>query len=76
MIDRPPIQMICYNDSRGNPVELRVGYPFEFKGTQNITEIREVEDDSEVCFIPWAEVWAGERLVARFNQHKLEHIFY
>lgn len=66
---RPPIQMICYTDSHGNPFEFNVG-------RQGVTEIREVGEYGEYAMIPWVEVWRGDQLVARFSQHKLEHIFY
>lgn len=68
--ERPPIQMICYNDSAGNPFEFNVG-------RAGVTEIREVGEYGEYAMmIPWVEVWAGDKLLARFSQHKLEHIFY
>lgn len=69
MKTRPPVSMICYTSAEGNPHTFTVG-----KG--GITELREVEENGEYCTIPWIEVWHGERLLARFNQHKLEHIFY
>lgn len=67
-INRPPIQMICYTDSHGNPHTFTVGC--------DVTEIREVEECGEMAFIPWVEVWNGDRLIFRSNQHKLEHIVY
>lgn len=69
MRKRPPIQMICYISAEGNPHTFHAGLG-------GITEIREVQEYSEVCFIPWVEVMRGDQLVARFNQHKLEHILY
>jgi hypothetical protein len=74
--NRPPIRMICYIDSHGNPHEFNVGSRYEFKGTDVVTEIREVGEYGEYTMIPWVEVWSGINLIARFNQHKLEHIFY
>jgi hypothetical protein len=68
MKDRPPIRMICYIDAQGNPHTFTVG--------RGCTEIREVEENGEMAFIPWVEVWDGDKLLARFNQHKLEHIIY
>lgn len=68
MINRPPIQMICYTDAQGNPHTFTVGL--------DCAEIREVQENGEMAFIPWVEVWRGEKLVARFSQHKLEHIIY
>lgn len=69
MNDRPPIQKICYISAEGNPCVFMLG-------RNGITEMREVEENSEYCTIPWLEVWAADVLVARFNQHKLEHILY
>jgi len=69
MIARPPVQRICYISAEGNPHVF-------IAGRDGITELREVEEYSEYCAIPWLEVWAGDQLVARFNQHKLEHILY
>ena len=69
MAERPAIDMIAYTSVEGNPHSLVVGY-------NGITEIREVNESGEYSFIPWVEVWAGDRLHARFNQHKLDHIFY
>ena len=68
MIDRPPIHMISYITTEGNPCSFTVGC--------GCTEIREIEENGEYAFVPWVEVWNGERLLARFNQHKLEHIIY
>ena len=68
MIDRPPIHMISYITTEGNPCSFTVGC--------GCTEIREIEESGEYAFVPWVEVWNGERLLARFNQHKLEHIIY
>lgn len=69
MKDRPPVNSICYISAEGNPHQYIVG-----RG--GVTEIREVEESSEYSFVPWVEVWAGRNLLARFNQHKLEHILY
>ena len=68
MAIRPPVLMVCYNDAQGNPQTYTVGY--------GCTEIRETEEYAEFAAIPWVEIWDGERLLARFNQHKLEHILY
>ncbi len=68
MINRPPIHMICYMDSRGNPHEFTVGC--------GCTEIRELEESGEYSFVPWVEVWNGDKLLFRASQHKLEHIVY
>ena len=69
MAERPPITKICYTSAEGNPYVFIVG-------RDGITEIRETQECSEYCHIPWLEVWAGEALRARFNQHKVEHIIY
>jgi hypothetical protein len=63
------VRMVCYMDSQGNPHEFSIG-----RG--QVTEIRETEENGEYSTIPWLEVLSGDQLVARFNQHKLEHIFY
>lgn len=68
MANRPPIQQIEYIDEHGNPHTFTIGC--------GCTRILEVAENGEVCFIPWVEVWDGEKLLARFCQHKLEHIFY
>jgi hypothetical protein len=68
MINRPPIQRIVYTDANGNPHTFALG--------MTCTEIREVEENGEMAFIPWVEVWNEEKLVFRSNQHKLEHIIY
>ena len=68
MINRPPVQMICYTDAQGNPHTFTVGC--------GCTEIWETEENGEYAYVPWVEVWDGDRLLARFNQHKLEHIIY
>ena len=69
MKNRPPARSICFISPEGNPCEYIVG-----RG--GVTELREVEESGEYSRIPWVEVWASESLLARFNQHKLEHIFY
>ena len=69
MANRPPVRMICYTSVQGNPHEFSIG-------RNGVTVIRETEECAEYSTIPWLEVWEGETLVARFNQHKLEHIFY
>jgi hypothetical protein len=66
---RPRIERICYTSAEGNPHVFE-----ECRG--GITEIRETEENGEYCMIPWVEVWAGDSLIARFNQNKLEHILY
>jgi hypothetical protein len=68
MIDRPPIHMISYITTEGNPCSFTVGC--------GCTKILEIEESGEYALVPWVEVWNGERLLARFNQHKLEHIIY
>lgn len=68
MINRPPVQMICYTDEHGNPHTFTVGC--------DVTEIREVEENGEYAFVPWVEVYNGEKFLARFNQHKLDQVIY
>ena len=68
MASRPPIHQIGYDDERGNPRIFTVGC--------GCTEIREVEENGEYCYLPWVEVWDGDKLLARFCQHKLEQIIY
>ena len=68
MKNRPPIREICYITAEGNPHTFVVG--------ANCSEIREVEEAAEYCFINWIEVYQSGKLIARFNQHKLESIFY
>lgn len=67
--ERPPIESICYISAEGNPHQFVVGQG-------GISFIGETEENGEYCMIPWLEVWDGEHIVARFNQHKVEHIFY
>lgn len=67
-INRPPIREICYFSAEGNPHTFAVG--------KGCTEIREIEENGELAFIPWVEVWDGDKLLFRANQHNLEHIFY
>jgi hypothetical protein len=68
MAIRPKIDRFCYTTPEGNPGQFIAG--------ANCSEIREVEEGAEYCYIPWLEVYDGENLLARFNQHKVEHIFY
>ena len=68
MINRPPIHEITYIDMQGNPRTFTVGC--------GCTEIREVEENGEFAFIPWVEVWSGEKILFRASQHKLERIIY
>jgi hypothetical protein len=68
MESRPPIHSICYISAEGNPHTFTRGL--------GCTDIREVEENGELAFIPWVEVWDGEKLLFRANQHKLEHIVY
>lgn len=68
MKNRPKIAEVCFYSAEGNPQQFVVG--------RNCTEIRETQEEAEVCYVPWLEVYADDRLVARFNQHKVEHIFY
>jgi hypothetical protein len=65
---RPPISRITYMTAEGNPGIFDVG--------ANCTEIRETEEYGEYTAIPWVEVWNGDKLMFRSNQHKLEHIIY
>lgn len=67
--NRPPVHCIGFTSQRGNPHEYRVGQ-------SGVTEICEVLEDAEYARIPWVEVYSGDVLVARFNQHKLDSIFY
>jgi hypothetical protein len=69
MINRPPIKMIGYTDNEG-------GYPHTFTVGRDCSAILEVEESGEYSFIPWVEVWQDEKLLARFNQHKLDEIHY
>lgn len=69
MRSRPPIVAVCWNTSRGNPQEYRVG-------NGGITLIKEVWEGGEFCDIAWAEVYADDKLLSRFNQHHLQHIHY
>ena len=69
MINRPAVRMICYTDAQGNPGVFSVG-------GGDVSEIRETEENGEMAWIPWVEVWNGEKLLFRSNQHKLEHIIY
>lgn len=69
MKDRPAVQRICYISAEGNP------HVYELN-RNCVTELREVEENGEYSTIPWLEVWQGNKLIARFNQHKLEHILY
>ena len=71
MAKRPRIDRITYISPEGNPQVYQCG-PLH----RNCYEIREVEENGEYCTIPWLEVWEDEHLVARFNQHKVEHILY
>lgn len=66
---RPPVERICYISAEGNPHVFIVG-------RDGVTDIRETEEGAEYCYIPWLEVWAGDAMLARFNQHKVEHIIY
>ena len=68
MNSRPPIQRITYISSEGKQHNFIVGC--------GCTEIREVEESGEYTFIPWVEVWNGEKLLFRANQHTLERIIY
>lgn len=72
MAKRPPIERITYISAEGNPCV------FQCSGAlgRNCSEIRETQENGEFCLIPWIEVWEDENLVARFSQHKVEHIFY
>lgn len=69
MVKRPPVERITYISAEGNPHQFIVG-----RG--GVTFIGETEENGEYCTIPWLEVWDGDTIVARFNQHKLEHILY
>jgi hypothetical protein len=44
MINRPPVQQICFIDENGNPGTYTVG--------RGCTEIREFEENGEYAFIP------------------------
>lgn len=65
---RPPVERITYTSAEGNPCVFQMG--------RGCSEIRETQESGEFCFIPWLEVWDGDNLLARFNQHKVEHILY
>jgi hypothetical protein len=71
MATRTPIERITYISAEGNPHVFQVGAL-----GRNCSEIREVQENGEFCLIPWLEVWEGDRLIARFSQHKVEHILY
>lgn len=68
MENRPKIARVTFISPEGNLCSYIVG--------RDTTEIRETQESGEFCFIPWLEVWDGEHLIARFNQHKVEHIIY
>ena len=69
MANRPPVREISFIDNQGNPRDYIVG-------CAGVTAIKETNECGEFAFIPWVEVWAGETLLARFCQNKLENIFY
>lgn len=69
MINRPPIGSIEFTTTEGNPGNYIVG-------RNGVGRITEVEENGEYCFISWVEVWAGETLIARFPQNKLDCIRY
>ena len=71
MYDRPAIERITFISAEGNPCVFQC-----IGNHRNCSEIREVMQDGEYCRIPWIEVWEDKHLLARFNQHKLEHILY
>ena len=59
MLSRPPVREIYFEDEHGNPKWFIVG------GVDGVTAIKETEENGEYTFIPWVEVWAGEKLLAR-----------
>jgi hypothetical protein len=67
-IQRPPISAVWYTSLEGNPCCYRVG--------QGVTRIVETKEMAEYTFVPWVEIWDGDSLIARFNQHKLDAIVY
>jgi hypothetical protein len=69
MNNRPAILEVGFYSTAGNPHNYVVG-------KAGITEIKETEECGEYASIPWVEVYAGNELIARFCQHKLEHIYY
>ena len=72
---RPAVTMIARTDENGNPNLISVGKAIAYKGDL-VTEIREVDEYGEFAAIPWVEVYSGEKLLARFNQHTLDGVFY
>jgi len=75
MAGRPAITFITRTDENGNPNVISVGGAIDYK-KDSVTEIREVEEYGEYAAIPWVEVYSGEKLLARFSQHKLDSVFY
>lgn len=65
---RPPIKYICFSEAEDDHRYT--------VGSCGVTEIKETQECGEYSHIPWVEVWAGEKLLARFSQHKLDGIFY
>lgn len=66
----PAIQSILVPcEHHGNPESWIVGQ-------MGVTRIEQIGKDGEYSRIPWVRVWAGDKLLAEFNEHKLAGIYF
>lgn len=61
------IQVPC--DQHGNPIEYLVG-----RG--GVTRIEACTKPGEYCYIPYVRVWAGDKAIGEFCQHKLSGLWF
>jgi hypothetical protein len=45
-------------------------------GRYDITRIMAVDETGEISYVPWFEVWKGDRLFARVNASYVSEVFY
>jgi hypothetical protein len=45
-------------------------------GRYEVTKISAVDEQGEMAYVPWFEVWKGDRLLARINASYVSEVFY
>lgn len=47
-----------------------------YVGEKDVTEIRAVQKEGSMSYIPYVQVWKGEKLFAEFCQHNITGVYF
>ena len=69
-MSEPIVQSILVPcDHHGNPESWVVGQA-------GVTRIERFEKPGEYCGLPWVRIWAGDKPIAEFYEHRLAGIYF